>query len=216
MDRQKCLSSEIIFEYAQGSLDQATTHLTEQHIMDCPRCQARLGEARRLVALLEDDGRLQLPSEAHQRAIALFQPWFETHQRETPTSSKAGLKKFLAQLITDTRGQPGLRGPLVAGLRSTAFLNRNFQLLFSFDKGRVEVDLKVTESTIQNYFNMVGQIVGLAEPIRRVELVTPETKILPTNLDETFTFQYHDLPAGSYYLNFTCGRESFEIIPIQL
>jgi hypothetical protein len=216
MARQKCVSSEIIFEYALGGLAEADAKLAGQHIEECPRCQARLAEASRLVQALESDAQLEVPWQVRQRAVAFFQPWYETRRREGRLKPKTGLKKYLAHLMADTRGQAGLSGPVVAGLRSTVFLNRNFQLLYSFDDGRVELDLKVSETATENHFNMLGQVVGLEGKVCRVELVTPANRILPASLDETFTFEYQDLPDGNYSLNISCGQEIFEIIPLHL
>jgi len=130
---------------------------------------------------------------------------------------EGGLKRFLAYLVTDTRRMPGLNAGL-AGLRSTVFLNRDFQLLFSLDEGRVEVDLKVSPAAQEGRYNVLGQIVGLEEEEYscRVELLAPDAAGLPAALDETFTFQYQDLTAGNYSLKITCGQEIFEINPITL
>lgn len=216
MIRQKCVSSEIIYDYAQGLLDETTTKLTRQHIEECPRCQVRLREASQLVKFIEDDARLTVPSRAHQRSVSFFRPWYESRLREAPAQPESALKKFLSRLITDTRGLPGLSGPAVAGLRSTAFLNRDYQLLFSLDEGRVEVDLKVSQTSSEGFYDVLGQVVGLEGQTCRVELVTPKNATLPASLDETFTFQFQDLPAGSYSLNISCDEESFEITPILL
>jgi hypothetical protein len=216
MARQKCVSSEVIFEYALGALDEAAAKLAGQHIEECPRCQTRLAEASRLVQALEADAQLEVPSRVRQRVVAFFQPWYETRRRDTRLKPKTGLKKYLAHLVADTRGQIGLNGPVVAGLRSTLFLNRNFQLLFSFDDGRVELDLKVSETATEGHFSILGQVVGLEGKVCRVELVTPANRILPASLDETFTFEYQGLPAGNYSLNISCGHEIFEIIPLHL
>jgi hypothetical protein len=216
MARQKCISSEIIYDYALGALADADAGPAGQHIEECPSCQARLAEANRLVQALEADAQLEVPSRVRQRAVAFFQPWYETRRRDAHLKPQIGLKKYLAHLMADTRGQTGLSGPVVAGLRSTLFLNRNFQLLFSFDDGRVELDLKVSETTTEGHFNILGQVVGLEGKVCQVELVTPANKILPASLDETFTFEYQGLPAGNYSLNISCGHEIFEIIPLDL
>lgn len=216
MVRDKCVNTEIIYDYAEGVLDGAALEKARAHIEGCPRCQARLTEVTGLIRLIRDDAVLEVPAPARQRGINFFRPWFETHQREVHAQSKPGLKHFLAQLITDTRRNPGLNAGL-AGLRSTAFLNRDFQLLFSLDEGRVEVDLKVSPAHQEGQFNMLGQVVGLEEgqPCQ-VELVDRDAVALPAELDETCTFQYQNLAAGNYLLRITCGPETFELSPIIL
>ena len=216
MTRQKCVDSETIYDFAQGLLNEASTDLAARHIESCSRCQARLQEARTILNFIEDDAQVTVPALAHQRSVNFFRPWFETRVREGVVRPKTGLKQFLAELITDTRGQAGLSGPVVAGLRSTAFLNRDFQLLYSLDEGRVEVDLKVIQTSSEGFYNVLGQVVGLEEHSCRVELVTPENVTLAASLDETFTFPYHDLPAGTYKLVISCDEESFEISSIRL
>jgi hypothetical protein len=214
MAREMCVSSEIIYDYAQGLLKGAALEQARNHIEGCSRCETRLNEARQLLQFIRDDVLLDVPAQAHRRNVNLFRPWFETRQRE---AEKVGLKQFLAQLVTDTRRIPGLNAGL-AGLRSTAFLNRDFQLLFSLDNGRIEVDLKVSPAAVEGRFNVLGQAVGLDEEEQscQVELVAPDHTILPAALDETFTFRYQDLSAGNYSLKITCGQESFEISPITL
>ena len=216
MTHQKCVSTENIYNFVQGLLEDTAEQQTRQHLDDCPRCRSRQAEASRLIQFIEDDARIEVPSRAHQRSVAFFRPWYETRLRETPASPATGLKKILARLITDTRNLPGLNAPIVAGLRSTAFLNRTFQMLYSLDEGRVEVDLKISQTSTVGHFNMLGQVVGLEGCTCQVELVTPKNKVLPGNLDETFTFQFQDLPAGSYSLNISCGQETFEITSIVL
>lgn len=216
MTRQKCVDSEIIYDFAQGLLDEASTKQAAQHIDSCARCQSRLKEAKSLIGFIVDDALLAVPARVHQRSVNFFRPWFETRLREGAVRPKSGLKQFLAQLITDTRGQPGLAGPVVAGLRSTAFLNRDFQLLYSLDEGRVEVDLKVSQTSSEGFFNMLGQVVGLEDQTCRVELVTPQDAVIPASLDETFTFQYHELARGTYKLLISCDEETFEISSIWL
>ncbi|MBN9392908.1 MAG: zf-HC2 domain-containing protein [Chloroflexi bacterium] len=215
MVREKCVNTEVIYDYILGKLDSGASEQARNHIESCPRCQARLNEVRQLLQVIQDDALLEVPAPVRQRNINLFRPWFETRQRELLSQPKPGLKQFLAQLITDTRRNPGLNAGL-AGLRSTAFLNRDFQLLFSLDEGRIEVDLKVSPAHQEDHYNVLGQVVGLEGQICQVELVTPDSAILPADLDETFTFQYQNLAAGSYSLKITCGQESFEISPITL
>ncbi len=223
MAREKCVNTEIIYDYAQGLLEGPALEQARNHLESCSRCEARLNEARRLLQFIQDDARLEVPACAHRRNVNLFRPWFETRQREALVQPQAlaqpkvGLKQFLAQLATDTRRMPGLNARL-AGLRSTAFLNCDFQLLFSLDEGRVEVDLKVSQTAQEGCYNMLGQVVGLEEESHscQVELIAPGHSVLPAALDETFTFQYQDLPAGNYSLKITCGQESFDISPITL
>jgi hypothetical protein len=223
MVREKCVSSEIIYDYAQGLLEGAGLEQARNHIEGCSRCETRLNEARQLLQFIQEDALVEVPASAHRRNINLFRPWFETYRRETKSEPQAAslpegsLKRFLAQLVTDTRRMPGLNAGL-AGLRSTAFLNRDFQLLFSLDGGRVEVDLKVSPAAQEGHYNMLGQIVGLEEEENscRVELLAPDSTSLPAALDETFTFQYQGLAAGNYSLKITCGQEVFEINPITL
>lgn len=215
---EKCVSSEIIYDYAQGLLNGPALEQAHNHIEGCTRCETRLNEARQLLQFIHEDALLEVPAWAHQRNVNLFRPWFETRQREAAVQPKAGLKQFLAQLVTDTRRIPDLNAPAMAGLRSTAFLNRDFQLLFSLDEGRIEVDLKVSQGAQEGHYNVLGQVVGLEEEEHtcQVELVTPDYAILPAALDETFTFQYQDLSAGNYSLKITCGPECFEISPLML
>jgi hypothetical protein len=217
MVREKCVNTEIVYDYILGKLDGAALEQTRTHIEGCQRCQARLNEVRQLLQFIREDALLEVPAPVRQRNINLFRPWFETRQRELVPQPKLGLKQFLAQLVTDTRRNPGLNAGL-AGLRSTAFLNRDFQLLFSLDEGRVEVDLKISQAQQEGHYNMLGQVVGLEEEEQtcQVELVNPDSAILPADLDETFTFQYQNLATGTYSLKITCGPESFEISPITL
>lgn len=218
MVREKCVSSEIIYDYAQGLLQGETSSQTKKHIEGCSRCETRLSEARQLLNFIQDDARLVVPVAAHRRNVNMFRPWFETRQREATAQPKSGLKQFLAALVTDTRRMPGLNAAALAGLRSTAFLSRDFQLLFSLDDGRVEVDLKVSEAAQEGFYNVLGQVVGLEDAGQtcQVRLVTPDGLDLPASLDETFTFQYQDLATGNYRLKIICGQESFQISPIVL
>lgn len=217
MAREKCVNTETVYDYAQGLLDGVALEQAKFHIEGCQRCQDRVNDVRQLLQFLQDDAHLEIPAQVHQRNINLFRPWIETRQRAAISQPKPGLKQFLAQLVTDTRRNPGLNAGL-AGLRSTAFLNRDFQLLFSLDDGRVEVDLKVSQSHQEGHYNVLGQVVGLEEAGQpcRVELGTPEGELLPAELDETDTFQYQNLVAGNYSLKISCGEESFEINPITL
>ena len=223
MAREKCVSTEIIYDYVQGSLEGAALEQARNHIEGCSRCETRLNEARQLVQFIQDDALLQIPAKAHRRNVNLFRPWYETRQREAMAQAqntaqpKIGFRRFLAQLVTDTRLTPGLNAGL-AGLRTAAFLNRDFQLLFSLDDGRVEVDLKVSPASREACFNVLGQVVGLEgkDHACQVELITPDYAVLPATLDETFTFQYLDLSTGNYTLKITCGQDSFEISPISL
>jgi hypothetical protein len=218
MIREKCVNTAVVYDYLLGKLDGAALEQTRTHIEGCQRCQTRLNEARQLLQFIQDDALLEVPAPVRQRNINLFRPWFETRRRELVPQPRPGLKQFLAHLVNDTRRKPGLNAGL-AGLRSTAFLSRDFQLLFSLDEGRVEIDLKVSPAPQEGRYNVLGQVVGLEEEedlTCQVELVTPDTALLPADLDETFTFQYQNLAAGTYSLKITCGPEIFEISPITL
>lgn len=212
MRLKKCPDFEKILDYLQDLLPNTEKSNLESHIKECSDCPAVLAEARQLLNFLEEDARLHVSATAHKRAIAFFQPWFQTQQQlnTAPTS----IKKWIARLILDTRQTPGLAAPAMAGLRSAAVAASPYQLLYSADEGRIEVDLQIQpagNSGKKSTRLMMGQVMGLENSECRVELVAADFSSRETTVDETFTFRFGDVQAGLYFLNIYSGDQLFEI-----
>lgn len=212
MRLKKCPDFEKILDYLQDLLPNIEKSNLESHIKECTSCPATLAEARQLLTFLAEDAKLNVSATAHNRAIAFFQPWFQTQQqlKTAPT----GLKKWIASLILDTRQAPGLAAPAMAGLRSAAIAASPYQLLYSADEGRIEIDLQIQPAGSGGKKSarlMMGQVMGLENPSCRVELVAADFSSRETTVDETFTFRFSDIPVGIYFLNIYSDNQLFEI-----
>ncbi|HEX2911964.1 MAG TPA: zf-HC2 domain-containing protein [Chloroflexia bacterium] len=216
MSGKNCLDFETILDYLQHTLPEQDVARVEQHLKECGDCHQRLEESWLLVADLREDAALQVPKEVHKRAVALFRPVRQARRR-TGQETFAGLKKFVAQLVMDTRLKPGLSLPAMAGLRLSPVANNSYQLLYSMDDGRIEVDLDIHQVSSDGRFNLIGQVTGVEAKECLAELVALEKEVTLENTpDETFTFAFENIERGGYALNIYCDDRYLEVIPLFL
>lgn len=219
MAKTNCPDFEVIISYLEEQLPPESLREFEQHLSVCPKCTTLLDQAKELLNLLHEDAELVVSEHSHQQAVALFRPWFEAQ----PKKAQRPPKHLLARLIhSNGLFQDGLALPHAPGLRALSLSGQNLrQLLYEVDvpEGFLELDLQIQRAENGEDFTLLGQVLGLANPIDRVELASLEGSESPTleaKADETATFQFHSLLKGQYRLLIYCGLEIIEISSFEI
>ena len=218
MSMTSCANFEKILDYVQQLLPLEERLEMQLHIDACQRCQKLVEEARELITTLQEDSGLKLNPQTHRQVVNYYSSWYAA--RPKPEKPSAGVRRWLAQLVIDTRLNSGAASALAAGLRSGAAGTEQGgmrQLLYKLDEGRVEVDLQLSPSASRPYYDLMGQVVGI-EPVNpRIELV-PNTggATLKTVADANFAFRFQKLEPGEYNMNIYYDHEWIEIMPIRI
>lgn len=218
MSMTSCGNFEKILDYVQQLLPPEERLEMQLHIDDCQRCQKLVGEAQELVTSLKEDSTLEVNPQVHRQVINYFSSWYAAR----PKSEKpaAGVRRWLAQLVVDTRLNFGPAQGFATGLRAGSATSEQGgmrQLLYTLDEGRVEIDLQLSPSSSRPYYDLMGQVVGI-EPVNpRIELV-PNTggATLKTVADANFAFRFQKLEPGEYNMNIYYDHEWIEIMPIRI
>ncbi len=217
MSRSAHLKFEIILDYVQELLPTQERAEIAAHLVECSQCRQQFTQAQELISFLQDDAVLEIGRKAHQKAVDLFRPWLQTRQAVRP-GAETGLgmiiRRVRANLLLDSRQELNLLG---CGLRA-AGLGQPFQLLYSVDEGRVEVDLQLRPATDDSgRLEVIGQVLGCAGTERNVELVPlGGGSSLQVQADATFTFRFPIVQSGEYRLNVNDGLETVEISSVKL
>jgi hypothetical protein len=212
-----CGNFERILDYVQELLPSEERLEMQLHINDCQRCQKLVEEAQELVTTLKEDSMLEVNPRVHRQVVNYYSSWYAA--RPKPEKPAAGIRRWLAQLVIDTRlnsGPTALAAGLRAGPASTEQSGMR-QLLYTIDEGRVEIDLQLSPAASRPYYDLIGQVVGI-EPVNpRIELVPNSGGAsLKTVADANFAFRFQKLEPGEYNMNIYYGQEWIEITPIRI
>ncbi len=215
MKKSNCPDFEKLLDYVQQRLPDTQIEDVRYHLAECAECEREVAQLQILVSDLQEDSIIQVPVTAHVKAMALFSAWADS---QPSPASTVGWRHLLAKLVFDTGVTSA--ATLAAGLRAETNIvpsHKTRQLLYSIENGKIEIDLQLRSASQSDRVNLIGQVLGVTTQERRIELVLlPQGQLLEAEVDETFTFEFQDLPAGEYKLNLHCDQELIEIPSITL
>lgn len=139
------LSLDMLMAYAAGAMDPYDAARVVEEVERTPGARARLELAQRVLATARGDDTLDPPTEAVQRAYAIFQP-----SRRPAASWLDALRRIVAELQFDSRTQAA-----GAGFRGA---DDGFQLAYDCNGASIELDFSPDSADRKGAWRLVGQV----------------------------------------------------------
>jgi anti-sigma factor RsiW len=174
------LSTELVLEYLDGTLDAAGRARVEEHLgRPCAACRENVRVLGELVERMRRDRVPEVPAALRARALAMFQP--------TPgPSTLRGLVEQVARLVFDSQALP-----LAAATRRAVGAAR--RLSYALEAGQLEIEIEPESPELRT----VRGRIQIEEPeLHRIEIAIGEERF-PLWPDASGAFSIEHLPAGA-------------------